>query len=1130
MMRNALFTVLTCMMAALLAVGNFGLPPDRIAYAAETKIVLTPSMVTNESGLGDATLLVDEQALAGDPANGTGGAPVTSWQAGWNASLYPAQAYIDLGQLYDLTSIYLRDTYDMYPITISAGSPGNWTELFTDPLTGWMTWDAHPVDVKTRYVRVMLHDPRVNMSEIVLYGTPADGGGGGDTIAPAAVTDLAATSSTASTVSLTWTAPGDDGMTGTASSYDIRYSMSDIKAADWASATPAVGAPAPALAGTAQSMTVTGLSPATTYYFALRAKDGAGNEADLSNVASVTTATTNDTIPPAAIKTLKAVSWTSDSVTLAWTAPGDDGMTGQASSYEIRYGDKTIVDGKTSQPDVWSESAVFNQTAVPKPAGGAETMTVTGLLPGTFYSFAIKTKDKAGNTSALSNSIAVRTDPNPADMESGMLTEWYDDTSLSSFQGRVIYDRFDWKSWLQPNEVKQFGLRATARVKPAYSQTYTFYTKGSSTTGVRLWVGGQLLVDTWNNPTATEQSAALALTANQFYDVRLEMKGTDRASFLQVYWSSPGQAKELLKTPKLTALPDSIPPNAITDLTAAPSGKSSVQLAFTAPGDDDIVLPGLSTAWGRVATYEVRYSTAESITADNWDQATKATVYPVSKKAGDAELIAVNGLRAGTTYYFAVKGVDEAGNASAVSNPVSAMTAGTADTIAPGTVSNLTASNPTLTTVQLNWTAPGNDGSTGKAASYEVRFGQSSINATNWDAATRVIGAPEPAAAGTAQSMTVQGLRPGTTYSFALRTSDEAGNVSAISAPASITTPVAPGGYIIAGASSMDLIVKPAEAGKVYYAVYNAAQTPPTAAALKAAAQGANGGALVKNGVMPVDQAGAETVRTIGKLADNATYYTYWVAEGQSSGLGTVYSSTNTLAARQRLVQFTSPLAGVGTVQYLLYMPEEAYRNPNGAYPMLLFMPGGTEEGTDAGKLTTNGPAKRIKNGDEMPFIVVTAQSKGTPNTRWYTPGYADQFVNHAMGRFPGDPNRLYVTGLSNGGGGAYYYATEHPERVAALLPVAPQLKNHDATGYPSFMTKELAARLNGIPQWTFTNSNDGTIMRNWVEKPIRFLVDSPNPPVLSPMLTVYQENAHSGWEETYANPDIYTWMLQQSK
>ncbi|MFD0715406.1 fibronectin type III domain-containing protein [Paenibacillus sp. GCM10027626] len=299
-MRKAVRTVIAVWLGVALCFGSAAAAPDggasgsdeaaapnRIA-GMETKIVLTPSMVTNESGLGDATLLVDEQTLSGDPANGTGGAPVTSWQAGWNVSLYPAHAYIDLGQLYDLTSIYLRDTYDMYPITISAGSPGNWTELFTDPLTGWMTWNAHPVDVKTRYVRVTLHDPRVNMSEIVLYGTPADGGG--DTTAPAAVTDLAATSSTASTVSLTWTAPGDDGMTGTASSYEIRYSTSDIKKADWASATQAVGAPAPAPAGTAQSMTVTGLSPATTYYFALRAKDGAGNEADLSNVVSKATA------------------------------------------------------------------------------------------------------------------------------------------------------------------------------------------------------------------------------------------------------------------------------------------------------------------------------------------------------------------------------------------------------------------------------------------------------------------------------------------------------------------------------------------------------------------------------------------------------------------------------------------------------------------------------------------------------------------------------------------------------------------------------------------------------------------------------------------------------------------------
>src|SRR5512137_30856 len=91
-----------------------------------------------------------------------------------------------------------------------------------------------------------------------------------DTTPPAAVTNLAVTGSTTSTISLSWTAPGDDGSTGTAASYDLRYSTATITAANFASATAATGEPTPAAAGSAQTMTVSGLTAGTIYYFALK--------------------------------------------------------------------------------------------------------------------------------------------------------------------------------------------------------------------------------------------------------------------------------------------------------------------------------------------------------------------------------------------------------------------------------------------------------------------------------------------------------------------------------------------------------------------------------------------------------------------------------------------------------------------------------------------------------------------------------------------------------------------------------------------------------------------------------------------------------------------------------------------
>ena len=91
------------------------------------------------------------------------------------------------------------------------------------------------------------------------------GGGGGDSTAPGNISNLSAPSSTSNSVTLNWTAPGDDGTTGTASTYDIRRSTSTITAGNWASATQVTGEPNPQGAGTGQSMTVSGLNASTTY-------------------------------------------------------------------------------------------------------------------------------------------------------------------------------------------------------------------------------------------------------------------------------------------------------------------------------------------------------------------------------------------------------------------------------------------------------------------------------------------------------------------------------------------------------------------------------------------------------------------------------------------------------------------------------------------------------------------------------------------------------------------------------------------------------------------------------------------------------------------------------------------------
>ncbi len=96
--------------------------------------------------------------------------------------------------------------------------------------------------------------------------------------------------STATAVSLTWTAPGDDGNVGQAASYNLRYATSPITDLNFATATAVTGLSTPLPAGSTETSTVTNLQPATTYFFAIKTSDKTGNVSGLSNVATKTTA------------------------------------------------------------------------------------------------------------------------------------------------------------------------------------------------------------------------------------------------------------------------------------------------------------------------------------------------------------------------------------------------------------------------------------------------------------------------------------------------------------------------------------------------------------------------------------------------------------------------------------------------------------------------------------------------------------------------------------------------------------------------------------------------------------------------------------------------------------------------
>lgn len=205
-------------------------------------------------------------------------------------------------------------------------------------------------------------------------------------IPPHQVTNLTVTRQDATTLRLRWTAVGDDGWDRSASSYSVRRSTSPITPQNFAAAT-VVGSPTPLTGGLLMTLDVP-YTPGQTVYFALTATDDVDNVSAMSNVAQYV-----DVAPAAS--TMTAVAGRSMAL-VNWTATGEDGTLGTAAQFDLRWSNGPITAANFSM-------ATQVATPTPGPAGTVYCVEISPLVSCTNHYFAVRTRDAAGNWSALSN-------------------------------------------------------------------------------------------------------------------------------------------------------------------------------------------------------------------------------------------------------------------------------------------------------------------------------------------------------------------------------------------------------------------------------------------------------------------------------------------------------------------------------------------------------------------------------------------------------------------------------------------------------------------------------------------------------------------------------------------------------
>ena len=219
------------------------------------------------------------------------------------------------------------------------------------------------------------------------------------------------------------------------------------------------------------------------------------------------------------------------------------------------------------------------------------------------------------------------------------------------------------------------------------------------------------------------------------------------------------------------------------------------------------------------------------------------------------------------------------------------------------------------------------------------------------------------------------------------------------------------------------------------------------------------------------------------------------------------------------------------------YEFKPANYDPSKKYPLIIFMHGIGERGngtTDLPSILNNGLAANIKNGNQMTFtwngktesfVVLMPQLSGNYGS-WQN-FYTDEMIKYAQANLSYDPNRVYLTGLSLGGGGVWSYAGATLANAQKFAAIGISCGTQQYVNFCNIANANL-------PTWAMHASNDGTVNYSATVNSIN-AINNCNPAV-KPYMTIWPDGDHWIWGRVYdtahdwQNPNLYEWFLGQNR
>ncbi|MBM3738863.1 MAG: alpha/beta hydrolase [Acidobacteria bacterium] len=241
--------------------------------------------------------------------------------------------------------------------------------------------------------------------------------------------------------------------------------------------------------------------------------------------------------------------------------------------------------------------------------------------------------------------------------------------------------------------------------------------------------------------------------------------------------------------------------------------------------------------------------------------------------------------------------------------------------------------------------------------------------------------------------------------------------------------------------------------------------------------------------------------------------------------------------------------------EYLVFLPQGYESEKGKLWPVILFLHGGGERGngkSDLEKTLVHGPVMEAwTKGRDLPFIMIGPQlysmqrdpnaarrtgtrapqpisraatgqaapwaHEGPPLGWWTVERDLTAMVDATLKEFRGDPDRVYITGLSYGGFGTWHMAGAHAERWAAAAPIC-------GAADPKAVPLIAQAKL---PIWIVQGGKDPVVRAEWVAQSAIDLEKAGHPAV---RFTVHEDMAHNVWTRVYEGWDLYNWMLQHRR